>query len=136
MGISWASRNRVPSQGSLSAQREHGGHSASVPDPAGRDHWHRCHRVHDGGHPGKRRDLTPHVPASLPTLRHDDINSAGGCPPGLFSAADRLQNDSVGVVDVLDVADGISPEQRHDPRTGFKGLVNATVFRAVVTTGE
>ena len=91
----------------LSAQREDGGHAASVPDPAGRDHRHRCHRVHDGGHQGKRRDLTPHVPPGLPTLGHDDINSAGDCPPRLFGAADRVQNDSIGVVDLLDVAGGI-----------------------------
>jgi hypothetical protein len=44
-------------------------------------------------------DLTPHVP---PALRHDDINSAGGRPPRLFSAADRLQDDPVGLVDFLD----------------------------------
>lgn len=64
----------------LSAQREHGSHSASVPDPVGRDHRHRCHRVHHGGHQGERRDLTPHVPASLPPLRHDDIDSATSTP--------------------------------------------------------
>ena len=71
------------------------------------------------------------MPASLPTLRHDDINSAGDCPPRLFSAADRVQNDSVGVVDLLDVAGGISPHQRHDPHTGFQGLVKATVLIGV-----
>jgi hypothetical protein len=68
------------------------------------------------------------VPASLPTLRHDDVNSAGGCPPRLFSAADCVQNDSVGVVDLLDVAGGIAPHQRHDPHPGFNGLVKATVL--------
>jgi hypothetical protein len=71
------------------------------------------------------------VPAGLPTLRHDDIDSAGDCPPRLFGAADRVQNDSVGVVDLLDVAGGISPEQRHDPQTGFEGLVKATVLIGV-----
>ena len=39
-----------------------------------------------------------------------------------------MQDDSVGVVDLLDVAGGISPKQRHDPQTGFKGLVKTTVL--------
>ena len=118
----------MPSHAAWAPKREHGGHAAGVPDPAGCDHRHRCHRVHDGGHQGKRRDLTPHVPASFPTLRHDDIDAAGGRPPRLFGAAHRVQNDSVGVVDLLDITGGISPEQRHDPQTGFKGLVKATVL--------
>ena len=115
----------------LRAQCEHGGHAASVPDPAGSDHGHRCHRVHDGRHQGKRRDLAPYVPTSLPTLRHDDIDSAGGCPPRLFGAADRVQDEAVGLVDLLDIAGGISPEQRHDPQTRFKGLVKALVLIGV-----
>jgi hypothetical protein len=39
-----------------------------------------------------------------------------------------VQNDSVGVVDLLDVASGISPHERHDPHTGFKGLVETTML--------
>ena len=91
----------------LGAQGQHGGHSPGVPDPAGRDHRHRCHRVHHCGHQGKRGHLAPHVPTGLPTLRHDDIDSAGRGPAGLVSAAHRLEHESVGVVDLLDVAGGI-----------------------------
>jgi hypothetical protein len=53
MGISWASRNRVP---------------------------------------------------SLPTLRHDNINPAGDGSARLLGAADRGQDESVGIVDLVDVA--------------------------------
>ena len=66
--------------------------------------------------------------ASLPALRHDDIDSAGDRPPRLFGAADRMQHESVGVVDLLDVAGGIAQEQRHDPQTSLKSLVEATVL--------
>ena len=31
-------------------------------------------------------------------------------------------------MDLLDVVGGISPEQRHDPQTGFQGLVEATML--------
>jgi len=49
----------------------------------------------------------------------------------------RLETSSATIsADLLDVADGISPEQRHDPHTGFKGLAGATAFRAVVAAGE
>jgi hypothetical protein len=112
----------------LSTQLEYGGHSPSVADPTGGDHWYRCHRIHHGGYQGKRRNLTPHVPASLPPLRHDHIDSAGGCLPRLFRAADGVKNDSVGVVDLLDVAGGISPHERHDPQTGCEGLLETTVL--------
>ena len=61
--------------GRLGAEGEHGCHSAGVSDPAGRDHRHRCHRVHDRRHQRQRRHLAPHVPAGLPALGHDDINS-------------------------------------------------------------
>ncbi len=128
MGISSGEQKPGTQPRRLRAQREHGGHAPSVPDPAGRDHRHRRHRVHDGGHQWKRRHLAPHVSPRLPPLRHDDIDSAGDRPPRLFGAADRLQNDSVGVVDLLDVAGGIPPEQRHDPQAGFEGLVEATVL--------
>ena len=131
MGISWASRNRVPSHAAWAPSAKYGGHSSSVPDPAGGDHWHRRHRVHHGGHQGKRRHLTPYVPASLPALRHDDINSAVDRSPRFFCAADGVQNDSVGIVDLFDVAGGISEEQRHDTHSGFKGLVKATMLVGV-----
>ena len=71
------------------------------------------------------------MPTSLPTLRHDDINSAVDRPPRLFGAADRVQNHSVRLVDLLDVPGGIPPEQRHDPQTGFEGIVEATVLIGV-----
>ena len=39
-----------------------------------------------------------------------------------------MQNDPVGVVDLLDVAGRISPHERNDPHTGFKGVVEATML--------
>jgi hypothetical protein len=68
------------------------------------------------------------VSTGLPTLRHDDVDSGGDCSPGLFGAADRVQDDSVGIVDLLDVGAGIAPKQRHDPQTSFQGFVEATVL--------
>src|ERR1700689_1690089 len=102
--------------------------SASAPDPTGRDHRHRRNRVHDGWHQGERRNLTPHVPPSLPTLRHDDINSAGDRPPRLFGASDRTQNESTPIVDTPDVAGGRPQKRRHDPQTGLEGFIEAMVL--------
>ena len=42
-----------------------------------------------------------------------------------------MEKNRVGVVDLLDVAGGISPHQRHDPQTGFERFVNATVLIGV-----
>ena len=41
--------------------------------------------------------------------------------------ADRVQDNPPGVVDLLDVAAGVSQEKRHDPQAGVEGLVKATV---------
>jgi hypothetical protein len=68
------------------------------------------------------------VPTSLPALCDDDINSLVGCPPGFFCARDRVENDSIGVVNPFDVTGWIAPEQRHNPQTGFEGLVESTVL--------
>ena len=68
------------------------------------------------------------MPPSLPTLRHDDVNSAGDRLPSLFGASDRTQNESARIVDPLDIASGISEKQGHDPQTGLEGLIEATVL--------
>ena len=39
-------------------------------------------------------------------------------------------------MDLLDVAGGISPKQRHDPQTGFKGLVEANGRLQRATVGK
>lgn len=112
----------------LRAELEHGGHAASVPDTPGRDHGHRGHRVHDGGHQGKRRDAAPYVASGLPALCHDDISTAADGPPRLFGTADRLQKERVGIVDLVDVVTWIPPHQRHDPKAGVESLFEATVL--------
>jgi len=42
-----------------------------------------------------------------------------------------VQNDSVRLVNLLDVAGGISPKQRDDPHTRFEGLIEPTVLVGV-----
>jgi hypothetical protein len=76
----------------LGAQGEHRRDSPSVTDPASRDHRHRRHRVHYSGHQRQCRDGTPHVSASLPALRHDQVHSGRDCPPRLLGAADRVHD--------------------------------------------
>ena len=88
----------------LSPKRQYGRHSPSVPDAAGRNHGNRCHRIHDGGDQRECCDLAPHMSSRLPPLGHDDVDAAVDRPPGLLGAADRVQNDPVGVVDLFDVA--------------------------------
>ncbi len=111
----------------LRSQGEHRGDSASVTDPASRDHRHRRHRVHDSRHQRQCRDLAPHVPAGLPALRDDHVRAGRDCPPCLLGAADRVHNDPPGGVHRLDVAAGIPPHERDDPQAGLEGLVKAAV---------
>ena len=112
----------------LGAQGEYRGDSASVTDPASRDYRHWRHGVHDSGHQRQRRDAAPNVPASFPALRNNDVDSAGDCLPCFLGAADRVHNDSPGVVHRLDVAAGVPQHKRDDPQAGVKGLVKATVM--------
>jgi hypothetical protein len=111
----------------LRAQGEHRGDAASVADPAGRDHRHRRHRVHHGGHQRQGRDGAPHVPAGLPALRDDHVHAGCDRSPCLLGAADRVHDNATGVVDLLDVAAGITHEERHDAQPGVKGLVKSAV---------
>jgi hypothetical protein len=117
-----------PQPGGLRAEGEHGRDSASVADPTRRDDRHRCHRVDHRRHQGERRHATPYVPARLPALRNDDVHSTCDCAAGFLGAADRVQNKPCGVMHHVDIALGTAPEERHDPQTGRKSLVDPTVL--------
>jgi hypothetical protein len=71
------------------AARASSGATPGGTDLASRDQGHRRHRVHTAGTSG-----------SVATVSHT-------CPPGLLGAADRVHDDSPGVVHRLDVAAGI-----------------------------
>ena len=111
----------------LGAQGEHRRDPASVSDPAGRDHRHRRHRVHHGGHQRQRPDVPPHVAAGLPALRDDHVHAGRDRAPCLLGTADREQDDAPGAVHLLDVVAWISPQERDDPQAGLERLVDATV---------
>jgi hypothetical protein len=68
------------------------------------------------------------VPAGLPALRNDHVHAGRDCPPRLVCTADRVHNDSPGVMHLLDVAARITQKERHDPQAGLKSLVKATVM--------
>jgi len=111
----------------LGTQGEHRGDAASITDPARRDHRHRRHRVHHRWHQRKCRDGAPDVPAGLPALRDDHVHAGRDGPPCFLGRAHRVHDDAPGVVDLLDVAAGITQEKRHDPQAGVKGRLKATV---------
>jgi hypothetical protein len=113
--------------GGLGAEGEYRRDSAGVTDSAGRDHRHRRHRVHHGGHQRQGGDTPPHVAAGLPALRDDHVHAGRGRPARLLGSSHRVQDDPAGIVDLLDVAAGVTQEKRHDPQAGVKGLVEATV---------
>jgi hypothetical protein len=113
--------------GRLGAEGEHRRDAPGVADPARRDHRHRRHRVDHGGHQRQGPDGAPHVPAGLQSLRDDNVRPGRDRPPGLLGVADRVQDNSAGVVHALDVGAWISPEKRDDPQAGLEGLVKATV---------
>ena len=118
----------MPSQGGLRAEGEHGRDSSSVANPTGRDDRHRCHRVDHRRHQRERCHATPDVPAGLPTLRNDDVHSTSDCAPRFLGAADRVHDKPSGVMHQLDVALGIAEDERHDPQTSRKGLIDSMVL--------
>jgi RecB family exonuclease len=67
------------------------------------------------------------VPAGLPALRDDHVHAGRHGPPCFLGRADRVHDNAPGVVDLLDVAAGITQEKRHDPQASVKGLVKAAV---------
>ena len=70
----------------------------------------------------------PHTcPPAFPALRDDHVRAGCDGPPCFLGSADRVHDNAPGVVDLLDVAAGITPEKRDDPQAGLKGLVKPTV---------
>jgi hypothetical protein len=73
------------------------------------------------------------VPAGLPALRDNDVHSTPDCAQCFFGASDRVHDKPSGVMHRVDVALGIAPDERHDPETSGKGLIDAT---ALIRTAE
>ena len=66
--------------------------------------------------------------ARLPTLCHDYVNPAGYRSARLLSAADRVDQDGLGGVDLIDIVGGVPPHQRYDPQPGLQRLVKTAVL--------
>ena len=66
-------------------------------------------------------------PASHPCATID-VHSTPDRAPRFLDAADRVHDKPSGVMHLVDVAAGIAPEERHDPQTRRKCLIDSMVL--------
>ncbi len=64
----------------------------------------------------------------LPTLRNDNVYSTSDNSPRFLDAADRVHDEPSSVMHQLDIVLGVAPEERHDPQSSGKGLIDSMVL--------
>jgi hypothetical protein len=113
-------------------EREHGRDSSGVANPAGRDHRHRRYGVDHRRDQRQRRDGTQHVPAGLPALGNDHIDSTADCASRLLGTCHRVQHETSGIMQTANVGRWVAPvnETMRSPASGASGR------RALLIPGE